>query len=138
MARLEQKQITSRKFLPVYSAVTVLGNGGSGIAPDIHVAVTRIRPGSVMAIHLFSHQTLVCRTGRLWITRSGDTADYWLAPGETLRFSKACRLVVEADGMSAFALQGSEHAERDAGSPFALLAGWLQRAAFVLRHLAHV
>ncbi|HEV2613001.1 MAG TPA: DUF2917 domain-containing protein [Noviherbaspirillum sp.] len=108
MARLEQKQITSRKFLPVYSAVTVLGNAGAGIAPDIHVAITRIRPGSVVSIHLFPHQTLVCRKGRLWITRSGDAADYWLAPGETLRFPKACKLVVEADGMSAFALQGSE------------------------------
>jgi Zn-dependent alcohol dehydrogenase len=138
MVRLEQQQITSRKFLPVYSAMTVLGNEASGIAPDIQVAVTRIRPGSVVSIHLFSHQTLVCRKGRLWITRSGDTADYWLAPGETLQFSKACRLVVEADGMSAFALHGSMHAAKDACSQIALLTGWLQRAVFVLRNLAHV
>ncbi len=138
MIRLEQQQITSRNFLSVYSAVTVPGCEGLFITPDIHVAVTRIRPGSVVSIHLFPHQTLACRKGRLWITRSGDTADYWLMPGEKLQFSRACRLVVEADGMSAFALQGSQHAATDTGSPVAMPARWLQRAIFMLRHLAHV
>ncbi|SEA92188.1 DUF2917 domain-containing protein [Paraburkholderia sartisoli] len=44
------------------------------------------------------HDAVVSSAGaRLWVTRAGDTWDYWLKPGETLRLSRGERVWVTGD-----------------------------------------
>ena len=41
---------------------------------------------------------LVVKCGVVWVTRSDDTADYWLEPGHTLRLRRGERLWMGAEG----------------------------------------
>ena len=44
------------------------------------------------------HDAVVSSAGaRLWVTRAGDTWDYWLKPGETLHLSRGERVWVTGD-----------------------------------------
>ena len=39
---------------------------------------------------------IVCETGVLWITRSGDLDDYVLMPGERLQINQGGKVIIEA------------------------------------------
>ena len=41
---------------------------------------------------------VAARAGRIWVTREGDPADYWLEHGLTLQVSAGDRLWVAVDG----------------------------------------
>lgn len=41
---------------------------------------------------------LTVKCGTVWVTRSDDTADYWLEPGHTLRLRRGERLWIGAEG----------------------------------------
>ena len=41
---------------------------------------------------------LTVKCGQVWLTRSDDTADYWLEPGHTLRLRRGERLWIGAEG----------------------------------------
>ena len=59
----------------------------------------------VMAFDLLPGRTFILELneGQLWVTLEGDPADYVLQAGETLRFSKPGKLVIEALTGSKFA-----------------------------------
>lgn len=68
------------------------------LAPAILPAgTTRLARGR--ALHLDGARRglqLGCISGRVWITRAGDSSDYLLGPGQQLRIQARGRIVVEA------------------------------------------
>ncbi|MFC3107570.1 DUF2917 domain-containing protein [Undibacterium arcticum] len=79
-----------------------------------------LKAGSVVALDLKAGQSLNVASGRLWLTRSGDSHDYWLRPGNQLVFGAATSVLAEADRDSRFELR-STGAELD--------LSWLRIAA---------
>jgi hypothetical protein len=48
-----------------------------------------------------AHSTrMTVRGGAVWVTRSDDTEDYWLRPGDTLHLRRGERLWLSAEGAS--------------------------------------
>ena len=76
--------------------------------------------GSIVALDLKAGQSLCVDSGRLWLTRSGDSHDYWLQPGNQVTFGAATSVLAEADRDSRFEIR-TAGAGRD--------NGWLTVAA---------
>ena len=66
-----------------------------------------MRAGSVVALHLKAGQSLSVDSGRLWLTRSGDSHDYWLQPGNQVVFGAATSVLAEADRDSRFEIRSA-------------------------------
>ena len=57
-----------------------------------------IGPGETVPV-MVSHSTRVSAHGApLWVTRSNDVEDYWLAPGRSLRLRRGERLWLSVEG----------------------------------------
>ena len=54
--------------------------------------INRIKPGSCLS----------CDTGVLWVTQTGDLADYILLPGDTVTITRRGKVLVEAMRDAAF------------------------------------
>lgn len=78
-----------------------------------------MRAGAVTRLQVPAGASLTGRQGRLWITRSNDSRDYWLLPGAGLSFPHAGVLWLEADGDSALTIEARQ--------PAASCARWLGR-----------
>lgn len=52
----------------------------------------------VASVRVARSTRLTVHHGAVWITRSDDTADYWLEPGHTLRLRRGERLWIGAEG----------------------------------------
>ncbi len=61
--------------------------------PVVHT----LRRGEVLALRGPAGQTLQVLSGRLWLTRSGDATDHFIASGECWTAAPAARLVLEGD-----------------------------------------
>ncbi|NMM27624.1 MAG: DUF2917 domain-containing protein [Glaciimonas sp.] len=61
--------------------------------------------GAVTKLQLAAGACLTNRQGKLWITRSNDSHDYWLMPGAGLSFPHAGMLLLEAYGDSALTIE---------------------------------
>ena len=57
--------------------------------------------GEVASVRVARSTRLVVRDGVVWLTRSDDTADYWLEAGHALRLRRGERLWVGAERASA-------------------------------------
>ncbi|HEY1608385.1 MAG TPA: DUF2917 domain-containing protein [Paraburkholderia sp.] len=57
--------------------------------------------GEVASVRVTRSTRLVVRDGLVWLTRSDDTADYWLEPGHTVRLRRGERLWLGAEGDAA-------------------------------------
>ena len=57
--------------------------------------------GEVASVRVARSTRLVVRDGFVWLTRSDDTADYWLEAGHTLRLRRGERLWVGAERAAA-------------------------------------
>lgn len=53
--------------------------------------------GEVASVRVARSTKLVVRGGQVWLTRSDDTADYWLEPGHAVRLRRGERLWVGAE-----------------------------------------
>ncbi|HTH62373.1 MAG TPA: DUF2917 domain-containing protein [Paraburkholderia sp.] len=53
--------------------------------------------GEVASVRVAHSATLVVHDGIVWLTRSDDTADYWLEPGHKVRLRRGERLWVGAE-----------------------------------------
>ncbi|WP_321890867.1 DUF2917 domain-containing protein [Paraburkholderia tropica] len=51
----------------------------------------------VASVRVSRSTRLTVRCGAVWVTRSDDTADYWLEPGQTLRLRRGERLWIGAE-----------------------------------------
>jgi hypothetical protein len=59
--------------------------------------------GAVLGIDSSGREfALRCLTGCLWLTRSGDSRDYFLEAGKTMEFDRDDAVVVEAWGEARF------------------------------------
>ena len=67
-----------------------------------------MRAGTVTKLQLAAGDCLTNRQGKLWITRSNDSHDYWLMPGAGLSFPHAAVLWLEADGDSALTIESRQ------------------------------
>ena len=85
--------------------------------------------GAVTKLQLAAGDCLTTRQGKLWITRSNDSHDYWLQPGDSLSFPHAGALWLEADGDSTLTIES----RRPAQSP----ARWLSKVLPLGRALQH-
>jgi hypothetical protein len=52
----------------------------------------------VASVRVTRSTRVTVRCGAVWLTRSDDTADYWLEPGHTLRLRRGERLWIGAEG----------------------------------------
>lgn len=52
----------------------------------------------VASVRVARSTRITVRCGAVWLTRSDDTADYWLEPGHTLRLRRGERLWIGAEG----------------------------------------
>lgn len=52
----------------------------------------------VASVRVARSTRLKVQCGAVWLTRSDDTADYWLEPGNTLRLRRGERLWIGAEG----------------------------------------
>lgn len=70
-----------------------------------------MRAGAVTRLQLAAGDCLTNRQGKLWITRSNDSHDYWLMPGDSLRFPCTGVLLLQADGDSALTIETRQPAK---------------------------
>lgn len=70
--------------------------------------------GAVTRLPLAAGDCLTNRQGKLWITRSNDSHDYWLMPGDSLRFPCAGVLLLQAYGDSALTIEARQPAKSPA------------------------
>ncbi|MEX3784821.1 DUF2917 domain-containing protein [Paraburkholderia sp. BR14374] len=57
-----------------------------------------IRAGDTLPLKVARSTKLIVRGGAVWVTRSDDTKDYWLQPGQTLHLRRGERLWLSAEG----------------------------------------
>jgi len=57
-----------------------------------------VRTGETLPLRVARSTKLTVRGGAVWITRSDDTLDYWLQPGQTLHLRRGERLWLGAEG----------------------------------------
>ena len=57
-----------------------------------------IRNGETLSMKVARSTKMVVHGGAIWVTRSDDTEDYWLQPGNTLRLRRGERLWLSAEG----------------------------------------
>jgi hypothetical protein len=50
----------------------------------------------ILTLRVAAGTTITCARGLVWITQAGRREDFWLPAGETLRVSRATKVVVEA------------------------------------------
>ncbi len=68
---------------------------GRFVSSDSEVEV-RLRPDQVLTLSGDRRGwSIVCESGRLWITQTGDPLDYNLNPGEQFRVSKPGVVVIQ-------------------------------------------
>jgi hypothetical protein len=66
---------------------------------EISTSVTfEIRPGETVPMRIARGTRLTVHGSRVWATRSNDTEDYWLAPGDRLKLRERERLWLSVDG----------------------------------------
>jgi hypothetical protein len=66
---------------------------------EIYSDITFEVPADQLASVRVTRSTrLTVRCGTVWLTRSGDAADYWLKPDHTLRLRQGERLWIGAEG----------------------------------------
>lgn len=56
------------------------------------------QPGELVRLNVSRGGTLASRDGLLWVTRRGDAADYWLAPGDELPLAARDTLYLSVHG----------------------------------------
>ncbi|WP_321879932.1 DUF2917 domain-containing protein [Paraburkholderia bannensis] len=56
-----------------------------------------VEANQVASVRVSRSTRLTVRCGAVWVTRSDDTADYWLEPGHTLRLRRGERLWIGAE-----------------------------------------
>lgn len=85
---------------------TVVKRLRRGTRPARNTGPVRLAPGDPWSVRTHSSEplTLTCAEGTLWLTREGDTRDYVLRPGDTLRLEHAGHVVVQALRPSRFCL----------------------------------
>ncbi|MEO6353262.1 MAG: DUF2917 domain-containing protein [Burkholderiaceae bacterium] len=69
-----------------------------------------MRAGAVTKLQLAAGDCLTNRRGKLWITRSNDSHDYWLMPGAGLSFPHAGLLLLEAEQDSILTIESRQPA----------------------------
>ncbi|MBC8749969.1 MULTISPECIES: DUF2917 domain-containing protein [Paraburkholderia] len=57
-----------------------------------------IRTGDTLPLKVARSTKLRVHGGAVWLTRSDDTMDYWLQPGQTLHLRRGERLWLSAEG----------------------------------------
>lgn len=57
----------------------------------------KLSAGQTLSGVLSETRELKVRQGRVWITITGVTDDYWLKPGETISLPAHMQIVIEAD-----------------------------------------
>lgn len=66
---------------------------------EIHSDITYAIPaGETVSVRVARSTRIVVHGGKVWLTRSDDVADYWLAPGHALRLTRGERLWIGAEG----------------------------------------
>jgi Protein of unknown function (DUF2917) len=60
--------------------------------------VFEIKPGETVPLRIAHSVRLCVNGGPVWATRSDDTEDYWLAPGDHLKLRKRERLWLSVEG----------------------------------------
>lgn len=56
-----------------------------------------VEANQVASVRVSRSTRLTVHCGAVWVTRSDDTADYWLEPGHTLRLRRGERLWIGAE-----------------------------------------
>lgn len=56
-----------------------------------------LNAGQVLSMQAESAETLQVTSGRVWVTISGQSDDYWLNAGDYLNVAAGSRMVLEAD-----------------------------------------
>ena len=56
-----------------------------------------LNAGQVLSMQAESAETLQVTCGRVWVTISGQSDDYWLNAGDYLNVAAGSRMVLEAD-----------------------------------------
>jgi Protein of unknown function (DUF2917) len=56
------------------------------------------RPAATIALRVGCSRRVAVEEGLIWLTRSGDSHDYWLAAGETLALNGGERLWLSVEG----------------------------------------
>jgi hypothetical protein len=60
--------------------------------------VFEIRPGETVPMRIARGTRLTVQGAAVWATRSNDTEDYWLAPGDKLKLRERERLWLSVEG----------------------------------------
>ncbi|MDE1178901.1 DUF2917 domain-containing protein [Paraburkholderia sp.] len=69
---------------------------------EISSSITfEIRAGETVPMRVTRSTRLAVHGSAVWVTRSDDVEDYWLAPGHTLRLRRGERLWLSAEGGTA-------------------------------------
>ena len=82
-----------------------------GARRDAHAGPVLLARGATWSVHTHGGRplALTCGDGQLWLTREGDTKDYVLGPGDTVRLEAAGHVVVQALRPARFCLsRGAE------------------------------
>jgi hypothetical protein len=90
------------RFAQTHDAPTIVAIGANlaeakmrEISSDITFEVLA---DQVASVRVTRSTRISVRCGAVWVTRSDDTADYWLVPGQVLRLRRGERLWVGAEG----------------------------------------
>ncbi|TKC89540.1 DUF2917 domain-containing protein [Trinickia terrae] len=66
---------------------------------EISSSITfEIQPGETVPMMVTKSTRLTVQGTAMWVTRSNDTEDYWLEPGDCLRLRRGERLWLSAEG----------------------------------------
>jgi hypothetical protein len=66
---------------------------------QLHSSITfEVQPDETVPLRVDRGVALTSADRRLWVTRSADSADYWVAPGETLALRPGEVLWISAEG----------------------------------------
>jgi hypothetical protein len=66
---------------------------------EISSSITfEINPGETVPMMVMKSTRLTVQGASMWVTRSNDTEDYWLEPGDCLRLRRGERLWLSAEG----------------------------------------
>lgn len=82
-----------------------------------------LQPGEVVTLDLHHEHTLVAHGAAVWVTRAGDSRDYWLTPGQSLSIEPGRRYWVSAEDAAEAEL---ERLVARRYSPVQALRQWLE------------
>jgi hypothetical protein len=87
------------RSLDTYTIVAIKRIFAERIMQEIYSSITfEIKPGETVPMRVARSTRLAVQGACIWVTRSDDVEDYWLAPGRSLRLRRGERLWLSADG----------------------------------------